>query len=261
MKDKDKVHIKKIGYDNWLPPPWYQGTFPIVESDEKLENIVGAAFMIIYQKVPYIVTAKHVIEFENPIVRFTTTSRKTLDLETKYFNKLGLDWISHPKGLDLVAIPFHVPVNIVPRIFKFPIPEDRWNNSSFPKPGNEIRHLGYPEQTTTPYPDGSPSNHPQGMEGKISSIESEKITIRSPAQHGASGGPLFVRGTNGPHLIGVVTETKVNVKPTNPFDGEYLGITTSIPIGFVKDILTSKEMVSQYSKRVITDDMLKTNND
>lgn len=255
MEDKERVGVKKIGLDNWLPPPWYQGTFPIIEGNGGSQQIVGASFMMLFQKIPYIVTAKHVIETGNSLVRFTITGRKTLDFETSYFNKLGLDWISHPQGLDLAAIPFHLPLSIVPRIFKFPIVEERWDQTVNAKPGNEIRHLGYPEQATTLYPDGTPSNHPQGMEGKIVSITANEIIVRSPAQRGASGGPLFVRATNGAHLIGVATRTDVNVKPTNPLEGEYLGVTTAIPIKFVKDIFNSKKMVKQYSNRVITKNM------
>jgi len=255
LKDREEVGIKKIGLDNWLPPPWYQGTIPIIERKDDSEQIAGAAFIILHQKIPYIVSAKHVIEMENPILRFTSTTRKTLDIETAYFKKLGLDWISHPGGMDLAAIPFHLPLSLVSKIFKFPIKEELWDQSVAIKPGNEIRHLGYPNKATTPYPDGTPSNHPQGMEGKIISINANEIVVRSPAQHGVSGGPLFVRTDKGPHLIGVATKTKVNVKPTNPLEGEYLGETTTVPIGFVKDIINSKEMIHQYSNRFISRDM------
>lgn len=255
MEDKDKVGIKTTGPDNWLPPAWYQGTLPIIEKKNDSEIMVGAAFMLQLEKIHYIVSAKHVIDIDNPIIRFTTKARKTLDFETKYFNNLNLDWISHQQGMDLAAIPLHLSLSVVPKIFKYPVIEDRWNSQVTLKPGNEIRHLGYPEGATTPYPDGSPSNHPQGMEGKILSINANEIIVRSPAQHGASGGPLYVRTDNGPHLIGVITRTQVNVKPTNPLEGEYLGVTTAVPIGYVKDILKSQEMTTQYSKRIINKDM------
>jgi len=255
MKDKEKVIIKETGLDDWLPAYWFQCTFPIVElKDNSKKEIVGASFLLLYRKIPYIVTAKHVINFENPIVRFTLRDKRTFDIESNYFRQLGLEWIPHQKT-DLAAIPINLPLKLVKKISKFPLKEEVWSDTIKLKNGDEIRHLGYPEQATTHYPDGKPSNYPQGMNGKIISVNTNEIVVRSPAQYGASGGPLFVRSTTGPHLIGVIVKTTVKTKPTNALEGEYQGVTTAIPIRYVRDILVSDRMKQQYSKKKNPEDM------
>jgi len=257
MKDKEKVIVRKSNeITEWIPPFWFKCCFPILTLPARSnDNIVGACFLMMHKKIPYIVTAKHVIDVQNPVIAFTLKGRKNINIQTSYFNSLGLNWISHPNGLDLAAIPFHLPLQFVKRLDKFPITEDKWINSINYKPGDIIRNLGYPEKASSHYLDGTPSNFPQGMHGNIISVSNNAINFRSPAQFGASGGPVFVKSDIGPYLIGVTNTTKILTTPSNPQEGVYLGETSAIPISSLKDIFNSQKMQTQYANRKINEDL------
>jgi len=256
LVDRDKIDL--IGRNDprtsWFPKSWDKSAFPIMhQPGTEQDNITGTAFVMYYQGVPYIVTAKHVLETENPAIHFLLKNGQGRSFGTSYFNALGLDWIKHDT-VDVAAIPFHMALQAIKPLHIFFIKEEWWNLELNIKAGNFVKHLGYPDKDTTPFPDGSSSMVGIGMVGKVLSVTSNEIRLRTSAHLGASGGPVFVKSTTGPCLIGVASESDVLANKSLT-EGEYLGKTTVVPIKYVKELLDSDKMQKQYLNRSITEDM------
>jgi len=244
--------------NEWLPKNWRKCTFPILSQPAKTsDNIVGSAFLLHYKKIPYIVTARHVVEIENPVVAFSNKNRHVLGISSSCPAQTGLKWIKHPAGLDLAAIPFHLPLSLVKQLDVLSIKENQWTPQSKIKVGDEVAHLGYPQKGTSVYSDGAPSTFPQGMPGKIIRLNPPYFIMRTAGAHGASGGPVFLRRESNPaSLVGVVIEAKTFGKPSRPDEFEYLNETKALLISLTKDILETEEMRKQYENRFIGESWL-----
>lgn len=244
------------GTNKWLPPNWRRCTFPILNQPAKtIKDISGSAFLLYYKHIPYIVTAGHVVEIQNPVIAFTKKNREVLCVSSSQLQQVGLKWIKHPAGFDLAATPFHLPLSRVRELDVTPIVEDQWNTLPKIKVKDEIAHLGYPEKGTSRYLDELPCLIPQAMPGKIIQINRFGITMATAGAHGASGGPVFLkRQSNNPRLIGIVTDATVYGKSTRPAEGEYRSKTKALVIWLIKDVLESKEMKKQFDNRWIGED-------
>jgi len=239
--------------NEWLPWYWRKSTFPILSQPAKTFNdIVGSAFLLHYEKIPYIVSASHVIEMENPVIAFSKKDRQLVCISSSFLQQAGLKWIKHPAGFDLVAIPFHLPLSLVRELDVLSITEDKWASQPKIKLGDEVAHLGYPQKGTSRYCDGSPCIFPQGMPGTIICLDGFEIIMRTAGAHGASGGPVFLRReNNSPLLVGVVTKENVFGQQTRPTEAKYLNKTTALIASLIKDILESEQMKEQYRNRFI----------
>jgi hypothetical protein len=240
--------VKGIETDKWFPQYMRTCTFPICRQPaEKSADIAGSAFLLLYEKKPYIVTASHVIDIENPVVVLSKKDRQIVSVSSSYFQQAGLKWIKHPGGLDLAAIPFYLPFSLANELELWPVPEDQWKFKTI-KVGDEILHLGYPEKGTSRFTDGKPCIFPQAMPGKIISIENECIVMETAGAHGASGGPVFLKRKNAnPHIIGVVVTARKYRKSTRSTKTTYLNRTKALHVSLVKDILDLEEMQKQSS--------------
>jgi len=239
--------------DRWLPKNWRKCTFPMLSQPAKTSNdIAGSAFLLHYKKVPYIVTAGHVIEMENPVIAFSKKDRQVVGVSSSYLGQAGLRWIKHSAGFDLAAIPFHLPLSLVKELDVWLITENQWTLQPKIKLGDEVAHLGYPQKGTSIYSDGSPSTFPQAMPGKIIRLNPPYIIMKTAAAHGASGGPVFLRRENNtPCLVGIVTEARIFAKPTRPEEAKYLNETKALNVSLMRDILEAEEMKRQYENRWI----------
>jgi hypothetical protein len=245
--------VKATQTDQWLSQNWRKSTFPVLRQPAKtLDDITGTAFLLNYKSVPYIVTAEHVIKSENPVLAFARKDKQLITVSTSLLEKAGLAWVRHPAGIDLAAIPFHLPLAIVKELDLLQITEDKWNPQPKIKIGDPIVHLGYPQRGTSNYLDGSPCLFPQGMPGNIIALNSYTMTLRTAAAHGASGGPVLLRTeSSGPRLIGIATEAKMAGQPTRPFEAVYLNETKATVISLIKDILESQQMKDLYNNRFL----------
>jgi len=239
--------------DKWLPKDWRRCTFPILKQPAKtLDDIEGTAFLLHYEKIPYIVTASHVIEIENPVIAFSKKDKQLVCVSSAYLQQAGLEWVKHPASLDLAAIPFHLPLSLVRELYVLSITEDKWASQPKIKLGDEVAHLGYPQKGTSRYCDGSPCIFPQGMPGTIIRLDGFEIIMRTAGAHGASGGPVFLRReNNSPLLVGVVTKEIVFGQQIRPTEAKYLNKTTALIASLIKDILESEQMKEQYRNRFI----------
>ncbi len=238
--------VKATNTDEWLPRHWRLCTFPILKIPAKTSNdISGAAFLLEYQGIQYIITAKHVIEDNNYAFAFCKKNRKIISVKDSAVEKIGAYWVNHPAdNIDLAAIPFIIPDYLGKELDLLLIEEQYWNVSNIAlHVEDEVAHLGYPERVTLRYTDGSPSVFPVGMPGRIIAFNKHMIVMQTAGAHGASGGPVFLRSKgNTPVLIGVVIRTKIFGKITRPHDGKYRNETHALPISLVKGILKSAEM-------------------
>jgi hypothetical protein len=244
--------------NEWLPWYWRKSTFPILSQPAKtLNDIAGTAFLLHYKKIPYIVTASHVIEMENPVIAFSRKDRQLVCVSSAYLQQTGLKWIKHPVGFDLAAIPFHLPLSLVKELDVLSITEDKWTPQSKIKVGDEVAHLGYPQKGTSIYRDGSPCIYPQAMPGKIIRLNQSDIIMKTASAHGASGGPVFLRRENdSPCLVSIVTEARMFGKHTRPAEAAYCNETRALIVSLVKDILETVEMKKQYNNRWIGENWL-----
>jgi len=245
--------------NKWLPPIYRKCTFPILRQPAKTHNdIVGSAFLLHYRKIPYVVTAKHVIDVVNPAIAFSKKDRQVLSVCTSALEQAGLKWIEHPADCDIAAIPFHLPLRIVNVLNIKLITEEKWIIQRKFKEGSWIAHLGFPDGGTSNFSDGSSSVFPQAMPGKIMKImigTRARFVMETAGTFGASGGPVFLREENNTFsLIGITIKETMLGKHTRPSEAEPLNKTTALPISLVKDIFESEEMVKQYENRVINEE-------
>lgn len=231
---------KRISTNDWLPRDWKKCTLPILEGPGKNfdEELRGTAFLLKYNNVIFVITARHVIEdLKNGRIAVPQLNKIWTSGSFQNFEKhlRGVRWILHPEGLDLVAIPF-----VSTQDFDvMPIDEQYWNLSPTIELGDCITHLGYPDKQHANYSDGTLAFYAVEMPGKIIETSQDFISTRSAGLHGASGGPLFLRRKGkSPLLIGVITTAK---KKKN----EFLYKTASISILNIIVILDSVEMKKQ----------------
>lgn len=236
--------------NKWLPSDMRKCTIPILVQPGKIpDDIRGSAFLLRHNKKEYIVTARHVTEIKNPVLAFSAKTHQPICVDFSYFQKKGLSWVNHPKGLDLAVMPFLVPQEFVDKLDLWFISEDKWTTPAKINIADEVAHLGYPEKGTSNYLGGKPSLFPQGMPGKVIKINQSEIIMNTAAAHGASGGPVFLRRKDmSPFLVGVVTETRMYGSPTCQIKAEYRNKTTSLVISQIIDILQTKEMKLQFNK-------------
>jgi hypothetical protein len=205
-------------------------------------KIIGAAFLLEYRNLIYIISAKHVIDFDNPSMAFARKDGKVAGLKTSTLQRGGLGWLMHPGDLDLAAIPFYGPAKGIDSLDFMMILEDKWATQPIVKVGSRVVHLGYPEGRSLPYTDRKRSPFPLGMPGKVIKLDRQFIVMETVGLPGASGGPVFMKSDNKPHLIGVTIEVKAFGKRTRPGGAAFLNKTKALPISLVKDILDSQEM-------------------
>jgi hypothetical protein len=242
--------VKGLETDKWLPKDWRKCTFPILSEPAKtLNDIIGTAFLLRYEKVPYIVTANHVIENGNPVMAFSKKDKQLVSVSSSQLQQAGLHWIKHPAGLDLAAIPFLLPPSILSELDLLKITEDYWALQPNIKVGDEVAHLGYPEKGTSKYTNRSPCPYPQAMPGKITGFRQTNILMETASAHGASGGPVFLRRENkSPCLVGVVIEARMKGNHTRTAKAEYLNVTTALVASLIKDIMETEEMKKQIDE-------------
>ncbi|MBL7002127.1 MAG: hypothetical protein ISR80_05160 [Nitrosopumilus sp.] len=258
MKDSEKVNLTP--YDpttDFIPQEFYQSVIPIIKNSGNYpENIIGTGFLIQYNGVSYIVSAKHVVESEdNPSMFFTGKGSTPIILGTDTFRGFGLDWISHPRGLDVAVMPLILPTSISQKIINNKIIQNKTIDPATIKPNVRTKHLGYGGKMTGVYKRTQKlSGTPGAAFGRYVIGNMDEITIKSPARFGDSGSPLFVKFEQKSRiLVGVVTRTGTRVKITNVEDGEYTGETKAIPIQHVLDIINSKstqEKIKNANKKI-----------
>ena len=241
---------KAIETDKWLPKIWRKCTFPILNQPAKtLNDITGSAFLLCYEKVPYIVTANHVIENGNSVMAFSKRDKRLISVSSSQLQQEGLRWIKHPANLDLAAIPFLLPPLFLRELDLLKITDDCWTLQPNLKIGDEVVHLGYPEKGTSNFIDRSLCQLPQGMPGKIIGFKDRiNIIMETASAHGASGGPVFLRRANKkPYLIGVVIKGRVKSNHSCIAEVEYLNVTTALVASLIKDIIETEEMKKQIN--------------
>ena len=236
MKDIRTVnHKARDPSSDWVAQGYYTSVIPILKQPaQSLDNIYGTAFQIKYGNTNYIVTARHVVELDNPALFFQGTGKREIILETALFNKMNVDWIFH-KTEDLAILPFNIP-EINKRIINTVINP---NLTQVNIQSNQIvKHLGYPDKMTGYWTDTKKSNTiPSGISGKIIQVTPNKIMIDTVAHKGDSGGPLFLKIGNIGKLIGVISKTKVLKNDITKQDEMYLGETTALPMSLVYDMI------------------------
>lgn len=242
--------VKGTETNKWLPPEWRKCAVPILRQPAKsFDDITGSAFLLEYKKKPYLVTAEHVTKMKNLVIAFPKKDRHVVGLNSSDFQQAGLKWIKHPAGLDLAAIPFHLPFSPIKELDLWLPTENKWTPLSKFKVGDTVAHLGYPEKGTSNYTDKSRSTFPQAMPGKIIRLNQQPYIIMETAgAHGASGGPVFLKRENKSScLIGIVITATKYGKHTCPNEGKYLNETKALVISLIKDVLETEEMQRQSS--------------
>lgn len=240
MINFDKMYNKKEISNHWFPNDWLKCTLPILEYPGlTFDNVQGSSFVIKFNDVDYIVTAKHVVkDLRDPIIRFYSDNRTLYNASSHKLNNIaGLKWGYHPDNLDLAVMPFAVPRNS--KIM--PISECYWNVNPDLKENSEILHLGFPHKEHADFTDGTSGFFPVMMPGIIIGKNGNNIITKNAALHGASGGPLFLKQGRTPFLIGVAIKSKVLL------NGKYRYTTTSVPIANIIRILDSEQMKEQVN--------------
>lgn len=256
---KDKEEVTYIPYDpkiDFGKIEFLSCVVPIVNESKRFpDNLVGTSFLLNYDKVSFVVTAKHVLtDLENPIIQFTGKNEQNITVGTKAFNNYGIDWIKHP-NLDIAILPSLLPTSVSKKITNHYIIQKNIIDISIIQEGTKIKHIGFGEKKIGYYEKSKKPFILKGTAlGLFEEIKNGKIVVKSPARFGDSGSPLFLKTPTGGGLIGVVTNADTIVKVTNKNDGEYTGKTTAIPINHVFEIINSekmKKMISFAKKKIL----------
>jgi len=233
----------------WFPNPLLKSGIPILtDPGLTIDNVMGAGFLIRYGKVNYVVTAKHVFDDSvNPMIGYHKTNGELQQVSSDKLSTIAhLEWIHHPDGLDISAIPFSVQDYMDVQV----IPEKDWNVATNMNKGDLVTHLGHPRGYGASYADGSLAFFPIAMSGHVIDGNQNEIITYTNGQGGASGGPLFLkRESQNPQLIGIAVQAILTPK------GQYQNKTRSLPILNVKKILDSepmKKQVTEFEKLVLT---------
>jgi len=246
---RDKVEEKPYDPDrDFLSIDTQLCIVPITKDEKFPENIVGTGFLIGFNGLSYVVTAKHVLkDLENPNIVFSDKKFEPWPIGTSVFSQFGITWIEHPDGIDVAAIPIILPAQIDKEInnrelaVKITISPEKILSESV------VEHFGFGGKRTGKNKlTGKPIATPAGIEGLFISGNSKEIIIRSSAEEGDSGGPLFIKqNEKSGTVIGVVSLTSKLTTVTNPHQGQYTGKTTAIPIMESFKILNSDKMKNQ----------------
>lgn len=247
-KSKQEVPNELTSKD-WFPNPLIKsGVSILTDPGLTINDVIGTGFLIQHGKVNYVVTAKHVLENSvNPMIGYHQTNG---DLQRVSSDKLSsiahLEWINHPNGLDISAIPFSVQDYMDVQV----IPKNDWNLPTNMNKGDLVIHLGHPQGYGASYANGKLAFFPIAMSGTVLDGNQNEIITHTNGQGGASGGPLFLkRDGQNPQLIGIAVQAILTSKD------QYQNKTRSLPILNVKKILESepmKKQVAEFEKLVIT---------
>jgi hypothetical protein len=239
--------VKRTETDKWLPKEWRKCTFPILRQPAVTSNdITGSAFILQYKNKPFVVTAKHVIEVENPVIALRKKNGQVIGVNSTSFQEVGVQWVKHPFGLDIAAIPLALPLNLVKELDLAYMTENKWTPLANIPLGGWVAHLGYPERGTSRYSDGSHCIFPQAMPGKIIKLNSTDFIMETAGANGASGGPVFLKSEKGPSLIGIAIEARKNGQKTRILEADYCNQTKALVISLIKDVLESEDMNTQF---------------
>lgn len=239
MKDIRKVNYKPHDpKSDWVYGGYYTSVIPILKQPGKsFDDTYGTAFLIKCYETIYVVTAKHVVDIDNPTLLFAGTKKSNIFLETEYFNKIGIDWICH-KSEDLAILPLKIP-ELIGRIINTKISPNKTSVNI--QPNQIVKHLGYPDKMTGYWTDTNKQNTiPSGISGRIIKVFQNKIIIDTVAHKGDSGGPLFLKIANMAKLIGVILKTKILKNDVTNEHEMYLGETTAISMSSVYSMLLKK---------------------
>ncbi|MGI0022022.1 MAG: hypothetical protein ACRD9Q_04080, partial [Nitrososphaeraceae archaeon] len=136
-----KVKIEKYEpTKDWLPHGFYKTTLPILSQPAQSKNdIYGTGFLLDNNGIPYIVTAKHVANIDNPVFLFTRKGRKDIFIHTTYLNQKGIKWNFHPK-FDLATIKFPDYLQLQKKLDNYPIIKKSSNSRIDFLLGSTVRH-------------------------------------------------------------------------------------------------------------------------
>lgn len=240
MKDIREVHYKARDPKNdWVIQGYYTSVIPILQQPAiTLDDVYGAGFQLKYKNENYIVTAKHVIDIQNPTLFFQDASRKGIFVDTNYFQKIGIDWICH-ESEDIAVLRLKIP-ELTKRIINTTIQPNLTKISI--QTNQIVKHLGYPDKITGTWKNTNQKNTiPSGIDGRVLSVYQNKIIIETQAHKGDSGGPLFLKIGNMAKLIGVISKTKVLKNDITGEDEMYMGETTAIPMHLVYELIDKNQ--------------------
>ena len=248
VKSKQET-FNKLTSKEWFPNYLIKSGVPILtDPGLTIDDVIGTGFLLQYGKVNYVVTAKHVLDDSvNPMIGYHQTDGTLQQVSSDKLSKIAhLEWINHPGGLDISAIPFSVKDYMDVQV----IPKNDWNITTDMNKGNPVTHLGHPKGIGASYADGSSAFFTIAMTGIVLRGDQNEIITYTNGQGGASGSPLFLKRDNqSPQLIGMAYEAILN------HEREYQNKTRSLPIYHVKKILDSdpmKKQVTEFEKLVLT---------
>jgi hypothetical protein len=238
--DPRKDFVQKDFYESVVPILTDSGIFP--------DNIIGTGFLINNGDglASYIVTAKHVLRGEkNPNIMLTSKSGTQMQVGSETLELFGAKWMSHPEGLDLIAIPLLLPKRLDDKIRNRRIVVNSKLDPSKIKMGAQVKHIGYGgKMTGKNKKTGELLGLPGAAFGTYESGTQKIIKIRSACIEGDSGSPLFLNRGKGISIIGVLVRGKPlkqeEIQTTN-----IVGNTTALPIEHIFKILNSKQMKAQ----------------
>lgn len=253
MNHEEKVIYHK--YDpkkDFVQQDFYESVVPILSGTGKFpQNIIGTGFLMNNgdRLASYIITAKHVLRGEkNPNIMLTTKAGTQMQLGTETLNMFGVNWIHHPNGKDLAAIPL-----ILPKIADDKIRNRRIVRRAAIEPsrinnGAQVKHVGYGGGMTGKNKNtGEDLGLPGAAFGVYESGTRELIKVRSACLEGDSGSPLFLNRGKGISIIGVIVKGRA-LKKIELEGRNVIGNTTALPIHHVFKILNSKQMRLQVLK-------------
>jgi hypothetical protein len=229
--------VKGTETDKWLPPPWRKTTIPVLSPPaEGPKDIRGAAFLLMFNKIPFLVSAKHVIEKAGPSIAVPLGTKEIRVIRNITSLSLGFAWENCPDKVDLCATRFPTALLRLKLDVKI-VKEEHWASTTISKPGDRIAHLGYPEKKYAKYADGAESTFPIAMPGEVLEVQKSSIIVKTDSAPGASGGPVFQATDDGPRLIGIAIEQILFGKRGHPEETQSTFKTRILPISLIKGIL------------------------
>lgn len=231
--------------DEWLPKQWRLTTFPVAKEPALgPRDIIGSFFILQYEGLLFLASARHVVERESLALVMPTKEETVIPIPFKTIEEEGVRWIHHPYDIDMSAMLFQTPLTEQLEIRK--ITEKYWVRQSKLVVGLEVKHLGFPDRVQANYLDGRVAPFPVAMPGEIIGFEGFKMILKTSGAPGASGGPVIVRREgDSPHLIAVAIDSRLFGTPARKFTAVPLNKTIALPISLLLDILESEDMQEQ----------------